>query len=434
MFLEVAGVADVSYLHEPDAGKRIYARCEEWAKFSAHGPGVTRFYLSHEHRLAAETLMGWMRDAGMEVWLDAAGNVVGRYHSSKGGGPYLVMGSHQDSVVHGGKYDGPLGIITALDCVAVLNAEGKRFPYGIEVVAFGDEEGARFRTTLAGSRAIVGEFGDDLLQATDADGVNITAALESFGLDPRRVEDAAHRPEDVVGWVEVHIEQGPVLESEDLPIGVVTGISAQRRAWFHFRSEPNHAGTVPMHLRADALAAAAEAVLIIEKVAASYAATVGTVGSVTTQPGVVNVICGQVTISLDLRSSEVETLRGAYETIISKVSAAACLRGVEFSQDVFLDLDACPCSPEFVAQLEAAVRETGHRAILIPSGAGHDAMAMSRLTEIGMLFVRCKGGISHNPAESVTVEDVAVGAHALMHFVRNFRPNSRRTNNETASG
>ncbi len=413
----------MSYLDEPDAGRRIYARCEDWSRFSDPGPGVTRLYLSQQHRYAADALISWMEEAGMEAHLDAAGNVVGRYHAETGGGPYLVMGSHQDSVIEGGKYDGPLGVLTALDCVAVLNGEGRRLPFGIEVVAFGDEEGSRFRTTLAGSRAIIGDFGDDLLQATDADGVSMAKAFEAFGLDAGRVAEAAHRKDDVLGYVEVHIEQGPVLEAENLPVGVVTGISAQRRAWIHFRSEANHAGTVPMHLRTDAMAAAAEAVLIVEELAAAQADTVGTVGSVETRPGLANVICGQVTISLDLRAPSVALLDSAYDALVSRIDAACRRRGVEVRQQILLDLPACPCAPAFVGQFEAAVRETGHRAVLMPSGAGHDGMAMSRLTDIGMLFVRCRNGVSHNPAESVAAQDVAVGAQVLLRFVRNFRPN-----------
>lgn len=408
------------YLDEPDAGTRIHARCEEWSRHSAPGPGVTRLYLSSEHRQAADVLQGWMEDAGMVADMDAAGNVVGRYDSETGGGPYLVIGSHQDSVIQGGKYDGPLGVLTALDCVAVLNAENRRLPFGIKVVAFGDEEGSRFRTTLAGSRAIAGDFGRDLLEATDPEGVSMAQALADFGLDPGRVSEAAEAPEDVAGYVEVHIEQGPVLESEDLPVGIVTGISAQRRAWLHFRSEPNHAGTVPMRLRSDALACAAEAVLIVEDVAKAHADTVGTVGSLEVQPGLANVICGEVTASLDLRSQNDDELNRAYDALTSRIAEAARRRGVEVSQEVLLDLQACPCSERIVSQLQEAVGATGVRPILMPSGAGHDGMAMSRITGIGMLFVRCKDGVSHNPAESVTAADVGAGADALLHFVRNF--------------
>ena len=210
----------MTYLSESDAGKRIYQRCDEWAVYSEPGPGVTRLYLSNEHRAAADKLLDWMAEAGMDAHIDEAGNIIGRYHAETGAGPYLIMGSHQDSVIEGGKYDGPLGILTALDCVAVLNSENVRFPFGIEVVGFGDEEGSRFKTTLAGSRAIVGTVDNELLNASDRDGRTIAQALTDFGLDPANIGRAAHSSDDVVGYVEVHIEQGPVLEDEDRRIAV----------------------------------------------------------------------------------------------------------------------------------------------------------------------------------------------------------------------
>ena len=410
----------MTYLSESDAGKRIYQRCDEWAVYSEPGPGVTRLYLSNEHRAAADKLLDWMAEAGMDAHIDEAGNIIGRYHAETGAGPYLIMGSHQDSVIEGGKYDGPLGILIALDCVSVLNSENVRFPFGIEVVGFGDEEGSRFKTTLAGSRAIVGTVDDELLNATDPDGCTMAQALTDFGLDPANISKATHSSDDVVGYVEVHIEQGPVLEDEDLPIGVVTGISAQRRCWINFNSEPNHAGTVPMKLRTDAIVCAAECILAIEKAAGRFKDTVGTVGSIEARPGLANVICGNVTLSLDLRSPSKETLNKAFEIVKSEATAAAKRQGVSVEFEVILDLDPCPCSGKLIQQLETAVRETGVRAIQMPSGAGHDGMAMSQLTDIGMIFVRCKGGISHNPAESVTVEDVGAGAAAILQFVRNF--------------
>jgi allantoate deiminase len=200
-----------SYMDEPDAGKRILGRCDELGRISEPGEGVTRLYLTPQHRTAAETLVRWMGEAGMDAHIDEVGNVVGRYHSQAGGGPYLITGSHMDSVINAGRYDGPLGVITSLDCVAALNARGKRLPFGIEVIAFGDEEGTRFRTTLAGSRAITGQYGDDLLNAKDDTGLTLRDALSAFGLDPARIPEAARDPNDVIGYVELHIEQGPVL-------------------------------------------------------------------------------------------------------------------------------------------------------------------------------------------------------------------------------
>jgi len=383
-------------------------------------------YLSNEHQLAADQLSEWMVEAGMDASMDEAGNIIGRYHAKTGAGPYLIMGSHQDSVVEGGKYDGPLGVLTALDCVAELNDQGIRLPFGIEVVAFGDEEGSRFKTTLAGSRAIAGNFGEDLMNATDTDGISMRQALKDFGLDPAKIGDAAHDPKDVLGYVEVHIEQGPVLEDEDLPIGVVTGISAQRRAWIHFQSSPNHAGTVPMHLRSDPVVAAAEAILSIEKIAAAHKDTVGTVGSVESGPGLANVIAGKVTLSLDLRSQSVAVLKDVYDALKSEIEASAKARDVEVGFDLLLDLDACPCYDKFISQLEVAVTQTGVRAIRMPSGAGHDGMAMSKLTDIGMIFVRCKDGVSHNPAEFAAAVDIGPAAKAILQFVKNFKFNENR--------
>ena len=411
----------MSYMSETDAGRRIFERCEAWAKFSRPGPGVTRLYLTPEHRQAADQLIVWMEEAGMRAHMDEAGNIVGRYAAAAGGGPYLILGSHQDSVVEGGKYDGPAGVLTALDCVAALNAKDERLPFGIEVVAFGDEEGVRFRTTLAGSRAIAGDFGEDVLNAQDAEGRSLREALADFGLDPARVGEARHDPAEVLGYVELHIEQGPVLEKENLSVGVVTGINAQRRSWLRFSSETNHAGTVPMALRADALAAAARAVLIVEETAAAFPDTVGTVGIFEARPGVANVICGQVRISLDLRSPREETLERAYREIMTRIETETAARHVAFESEINLDLRSCPCSEVFIEKLEAAIEGSGLRPLRMPSGAGHDAMAMQKLGEVGMLFMRCRKGVSHNPAESVTPEDLGVAAEVMLRFIRDFR-------------
>ena len=397
-------------------------RCDELARFSVAGEGVTRLYLSPEHKQAADALCLWMQQDGMDVRLDEAGNVIGRYHASTGGGPYLIIGSHQDSVIHGGKYDGPLGILAALDCVAVLNSRQQRFPFGIEVVAFGDEEGTRFNTTLAGSRAVVGTFGDDLLDARDPSGISLKEAMIAYGLNPKEVDNAAHPRADVLGYVEVHIEQGPVLEAEDLPICVVSAISGQSRSIIKLLSAPNHAGTVPMKLRHDPLLAASEIALTVERVARGHEHTVGTVGAIIAEPGVMNVIPGRVTMFLDIRSSSDEVRGHAYSEIEKAAQAIAVKRGVDVEINSVLNLKSCQCAPWIAEQLESAVTKCGVRPVRIPSGAGHDGMAMSNLTDIGMLFVRCRKGISHSPDESVTGEDVLVAARVLLSFLENFQP------------
>jgi allantoate deiminase len=413
-----------AYLSEPDAGKRIMARCDELGRISEPGEGVTRLYLSRQHKVAAETLVAWMTDAGMDARIDEAGNVVGRYHSQTGAGPYLVTGSHMDSVVNAGRYDGPLGVLTSLDCVAVLNARGRRFPFGIEVVAFGDEEGTRFRTTLAGSRAITGQHGDDLLNAKDENGLTMREAMIEFGLDPTLIPAAAHRPEEVLGYVEIHIEQGPVLQAEDLPVGVVTAISGQTRAMVKLKGAANHAGTVPMGMRRDPILAASEIALAVERIAASHQSTVGTVGAIKAEPGLINVIPGEVSLSLDLRSQNDDVRKAAYAEFEAAATEIAARRGVGIQIDVILDLESCPCAPAFINQLDRAVEKTGLRVIRLPSGAGHDGMAMSTLTGIGMIFVRCKDGVSHSPQESVTAQDVAVGAAVLLSFIENIQRNT----------
>lgn len=413
-----------AYMDEPDAGRRILQRCDALGSISEPGAGVTRLYLTPQHREAAETLLGWMREAGMEAHIDAVGNVVGRYHAQGGAGPYLITGSHMDSVVNAGRYDGPLGVLTSLDCVAVLNARGRRLPFGIEVVAFGDEEGARFRTTLAGSRAIAGTYGDDLLAAQDQTGTTLRQALVDFGLDPDRIADAARNPNDVAGYVELHIEQGPVLQANGLPVGVVTAISGQTRAMVRLTGAANHAGTVPMGMRNDPLLAAAEIALAVERIASAHEDTVGTVGFIQAEPGLINVIPGAVSFSVDLRSRNDAVRSAAFAELEAAAREIADRRGVGFALDVILDLKSCPCSPDFIARLQAAVERTGGKPILLPSGAGHDGMAMSQLTDIGMIFVRCRDGISHSPEESVEAGDVAVGAAVLLHFIENFRRNA----------
>ncbi len=404
---------------EADAGIRIRRRCDELAAISEPSAGVTRLYLTPEHRRAADLVLKWMAEAGLEAHLDEVGNVVGRYHAQGGGGPYLIVGSHFDSVIDAGKYDGPLGVITAIDCVARLNSSGKRGRFGIEVVAFGDEEGTRFATALAGSSGITGDF-DPLLSAKDRNGVTIADALREFGLDPDLVGKAAHQRNEVVGFVELHIEQGPVLQAEGLPVGVVTAIIGQTRAKVTFGGAPNHAGTVPMRLRHDPLLAAAELAIAVERIARSHEDTVATVGQFQAYPGAMNVIPGSAVMSVDVRAASDAVRNAAYEAIAAAARDIAAARGVTVDIEKVIDLAACPCSSLLTDQLAAAAERQGVTAYRMPSGAGHDGMAMSRLTDIGMLFLRCRDGISHSPEESVEAADVRVAADVLFDFVANF--------------
>ena len=407
----------------PDAdviGAEMMARLDALAAHSEAGEGLTRRFASAEHRAAGEMILGWMRDAGMDAHMDAVGNCVGRYEGSEPGLGALMMGSHQDSVRHGGRYDGMLGIVTPIACVAVLHERAERLPFAIEVFAFGDEEGVRFQSSLLGSRAIAGHFDYDALERVDEDGVTMAQAMRDFGLDPDAIPSLARKPEDVLAFVEVHIEQGPVLEAEGLPIGVVTGISGGDRLEVAIEGMAGHAGTVPMGQRRDALSAAAECILAIEARAAAGDDTVGTVGMIAAQPGAVNVIPGAVTFSIDLRSPDDAVRRALVDDIRREIEAICERRGVSVGIVIPHEGKAVACAPWLIDRIAAAVTAEGFTPRRLPSGAGHDGMAMDAITDIGMLFVRCQGGVSHNPAEQITARDAGIAARALLRFIRAF--------------
>ncbi len=395
------------------------ARADELAAITS-GPGLTRLYLTPEHKAANDLVSRWMQEAGMAVHIDAVGNVVGRYEGERPGLPALMLGSHLDTVRDAGRYDGMLGVLSAIACVADLNARGRRLPFAIEVVGFGDEEGVRFQSTLIGSRAVAGTLDRGLLRNCDSDGVSMADALTAFGLDPNRIGSAVRRPEEVAAYVELHIEQGPVLEREGIPVGIVTGIAGATRLEVTLTGEAGHAGTVPMHLRCDALAAAAEMVLAVEEECSGRGRVVGTVGRLSVSPGAGNVIPGEVRFSVDIRSDQDEQRQERVNTVIDRFDEIAEGRRMGLQYRVTHDSPAVACSPRLMARLSEAARAEGIEAPELLSGAGHDAMAMTPLCEIGMLFVRCRGGISHNPAESITAEDAETGARVLLRFIENF--------------
>jgi len=401
---------------------RILQRCDALARHSELPAGLTRVFLSPQARAASELVLGWMSEAGMQARLDAIGNARGRYEGTRPGLPCLVLGSHLDTVRDAGKYDGMLGVITAIECVDLLNSEKKRLPFAIEVVGFGDEEGVRFGTTMLGSRALAGTLDPGVLDTKDAQGTSIRRALEDFGLDPAAVTSVALRKDELLAYAELHIEQGPVLEAAGLPVGVVTAINGFSRLRVTLRGEAGHAGTVPMKLRRDALAAAAECVLAVERLARARPEVVGTVGRIEARPGAINVIPGEVQFSVDLRApldSTRESVVGAARTEIALICQD---RNVAFEIETLQELGSSACAPWLMAQLARAVESEGVRVLRLPSGAGHDGMAMKALADIAMLFVRCKRGISHNPAEAISAEDAATGARILYKFVHDFRP------------
>ena len=399
---------------------RIMQRCDSLARHSELAGGLTRVFLSAEYRAATDEVLGWMREAGMEASRDAIGNVAGRYEGLRAGLPCLMLGSHLDTVRDAGRYDGMLGVIAAIECVAALAATGKRLPFAVEVLAFGDEEGVRFGTSMLGSRAVSGTLDPATLQARDASGTTIAEALRRFGLEASRIPQVARRKGEVLAYAELHIEQGPVLEAEGLPVGVVSAINGFSRLRATLSGVAGHAGTVPMKLRRDALAAAAECVLAIERLARADAELVGTVGRIEARPGAINVIPGEVQFTIDFRAPRDARREDAVRSALAAVEKIARERQVGCKVERIQELGVTACAPWLMEQLERAVAAEGVRVRRLPSGAGHDGQAMQAIADVAMLFVRCKGGISHNPAESISEADAGAGARTLLRFIESF--------------
>jgi allantoate deiminase len=400
-------------------GQRLMARLDEFAGYSDEEGRLTRLYLSNAHRQAAQRYIGWCREIGLAAKIDASGNVWARYEGKQPNAPALMIGSHIDTVRDAGRYDGNLGALAALAVVEELAKKGERLDVAVEIVAFGDEEGVRFPTTLTGSRAFAGLFARSSLDQKDADGVTMREALTNFGCEPEAV--ATLRGRNVAAFVELHIEQGPVLEAENLPVGIVTAINGATRFHCTVRGVAGHAGATPMNLRRDALTASAEMILMIEARAALEEDLVATVGRLEVEPGAVNVIPGEVRFTIDMRAPRDAQRQRAVNDIDKRLISIAKTRNVELISVHTHEAAAYICDPKVVAGLEAAVANIGQPVRLLPSGGGHDTMIMGTLCPAGMLFVRCKGGVSHNPLESITVEDCEVGFAALMAFVRRFR-------------
>jgi allantoate deiminase len=401
--------------------ERIMQRCDALARHSELPGGLTRVFLSPESRAVADTVLGWMREAGMQARLDAIGNVVGRYEGAQPGLPCLMLGSHLDTVRDAGRYDGMLGVISAIECVEALSKKNQKLPFAMEVVGFGDEEGVRFGTTLLGSRAVAGIFDQKALQATDAGGTTLAKAMRDFGLDPARIPQAAHRKGEVLAYAELHIEQGPVLEAEGLPVGVVTAINGFSRLRATLRGEAGHAGTVPMRLRRDALAGAAECVLAVEDIARQRAELVATVGRIEAKPGAINVIPGEVQFTIDVRAPQDAMRHDAVASIRGAVEEVAHKRSLDCHIEMLQEFGVSLCAEWLMRQMDRAVASQGLPVRRLPSGAGHDGMAIRAIADIAMLFVRCKRGISHSPAEAITAQDAGIGAEVLLNFIENFR-------------
>jgi allantoate deiminase len=407
----------------PPLGDEIVGRINELAAISETPEHLARIFLTKEHRAAADLILGWMRSAGMVAHLDAIGNVCGRYEGERPGLPCLMLGSHYDTVRDAGRWDGPLGLITAISCVADLHKRGRRFPFAIEVTGFADEEGVRFASTLLGSRAVAGTFDESVLGVKDETGMSMRDALTKFGLDPDHIGAAARARSELLAYVELHIEQGPVLEAQKLPVGVVTAIAGATRLAASLTGMAGHAGTVPMALRRDALTGAAECIVAIEELCRTdERGLVGTVGYIHAMPGATNVIPGQVSFTMDLRAPTDTHRRKAVTDIVRHIEAIAKRRKLLLQVDVTHENRTVPCAPWLKAQVAEAVAAEGFRAFELPSGAGHDGMAMIDIADVAMVFVRCRGGISHHPDEHVETSDADAGARVLLRLIENFRP------------
>ena len=389
----------------------VMQRCDVLAACTEEPGAITRPFATDSMRRANELVELWMREAGMTVTRDNIGNLRGRYDGA--GDQVFLLGSHLDSVRDAGRYDGPLGVMVAIAAVQRLHDAGKRLPFGIEVLAFADEEGLRFGSTYLGSRAVAGKLDEAELQRTDETDVTMSEAIRAFGGDPEcLVEDrwTASRP---LGYVEVHIEQGPVLEHLGLPVGVVSAIAGQTRYELTFTGEAGHAGTVPMAQRRDALVGAAMFVQAVDAVR-ERPDLVATVGRLVVNPGAANVIPGEVKLSLDVRSPDDGKRHTECEHLVHLAEGIARSRSLQLTISKISERASVACSPRLTGLLRKAI---GEGAVEIASGAGHDGVYMSELTDIAMLFVRCKGGISHNPAESVTETDVEVAIDVLSRFL-----------------
>ena len=405
-----------------DFGETILRQAEILGAITEEPGRLTRTYLTPQHREAGERILGWMREAGMDARFDALGNVVGRYARDPDA-PVLLTGSHMDSVVDAGRYDGLFGVLSPIACVKALNARGVRLPYTFEVVAFGDEEGVRFGVSMIGSRALAGRFDYSALDKRDANGVTMRDALIAFGGEPAAI--GALKRDRIAAYVESHIEQGPVLLNEGLPVGVVTSIAGGSRVRVRVEGLAGHAGTVPMPGRQDALAAASEMVLAVEGFCAQRPESlVGTVGKLAVVGGgAINVIPGAVEFTIDLRSADDATRIAALGMLESECRKIAVRRRVAIAWDPFFELSAAPCDPRLQAQWARSIEALGVNARHLPSGAGHDAMEFAQVAPIAMLFVRCgNGGISHNPLETLSAQDADLATRVFLHFLEHFDP------------
>jgi allantoate deiminase len=397
----------------PLSGTRIAERLHALATQTSVPGEMTRLTLSPAHKSAADQVATWFGQAGLSTHVDALGTVVGRLASTNPSAKTLLIGSHIDTVPNGGIYDGNLGVLAGLAVVEELIREARRLPFHIEVLAFADEEGVRFGSTLTSSKAVAGKFDAAVLDEADGDGVTRRAALEAFGCKPEEWAGIARDSATLLGYLEVHIEQGPVLEAEGEALGVVSAIAGCSRGTIALTGTAGHAGTLPMAVRQDALTGAAAIILMIERLGQEMEGLTATVGVLDVPGAAVNVVPGMATLSYDIRSADDRTRVRGVAMALGRAKEIAEMRGLGIDIDMTYAAPAATCDPALVAALTASVQAVGGRGLVLASGAGHDAMAFRGVCPQAMLFVRCTEGISHNPAEFATPEDIELSARAL---------------------
>ena len=416
------------FSYEPMLGNQLWDWQEELSAFSDPGYAdkgqLTVTYLTDAHRACAQAIVNSMRDCGFDdVSIDAVGNVVGIYRAANASAKTLMTGSHYDTVRNGGKYDGRLGIFTPMACVRELHRQGKRLPFHFEVVAFAEEEGQRYKATFLGSGALIGDFKPEWLEQKDADGITMRQAMQHAGLNIDGIPKLQRQPADYLGFVELHIEQGPVLNELDMPLGIVTSINGSIRMQCEIIGTASHAGTTPMDRRADAATALAELALYVEQRALRDGDSVATIGMLQVPNGSVNVVPGRCLFSLDMRAP-VNAQRDALAADILAALQRICeKRGLRYTAEESMRAAAAPSAPAWQARWEAAVSSLGLPLHRMPSGAGHDAMKLHEIMPQAMLFVRGQNsGISHNPLESSTNDDMQLAADAFMHLLTHLDP------------
>lgn len=379
--------------------------------------GITRLAFTKEDRQAIRMVGDLMKEAGLAVREDEVGNLIGRREGEEPNAPVVLIGSHLDSVFNGGIFDGSLGVLAGIEVLQSMKENSISTKHPIEVCAFRDEEGCRFNFSLLGSRGMTGTLKLENLGYKDNEGISLTEAMKDCGMNPEEFSKASRRPEEIKGYLELHVEQGKVLECANLPVGVVTGIASSLRLMVTVTGKADHAGATPMNLRFDALTAAAQIIGVVEKETRATQSSVGTVGQIHAYPGGINIIPEKVEFTVDMRDVSVEVGQQLERRILSQAEDICVQRGLTLQVDILQRNPPAPCSPEMINIIAESCQELGIKELHLPSGAGHDAMQIVNLCPIGMIFIRSQNGISHHPAEWSTPEDCTVGAKVLYQAV-----------------